>query len=96
MLFEILFWAGMRIGEVLAITKNDVDFQENKISVSKTYYRTEGKDVIITSKTEQSVRTIDISEFLTQEIKRIVISCMNFLTAKGFFQLYARRCSIKW
>ena len=68
-LFEILFWTGMRIGELLAITKNAVDFQENKISVSKTYYRTEGRDVITTPKTEQSVRTIDIPEFLTQEIK---------------------------
>ena len=68
-LFEILFWTGMRIGELLALLKSDVNFQENKISISKTYYRTGGKDVITTPKTEQSVRTIDIPEFLTQEIK---------------------------
>ena len=33
-LFEILFWTGMRIGELLALLKSDVNFQENKISNS--------------------------------------------------------------
>ena len=35
-------------------------------------YRTERKDVITTPKTEQSVRVIDIPQFLTQEIKDYV------------------------
>jgi len=71
-LFEILFWTGCREGELLALTKSDIDFANNKLHISKTYYRTERKDIITAPKTEQSVRTIDIPEFLKQEIKDYV------------------------
>ena len=71
-IFEILFWTGCREGEMLALAKSDIDFTENRISISKTYYRTERKDVITTPKTEQSVRVIDIPQFLTQEIRDYV------------------------
>lgn len=67
--FEILFWCGCREGELLALTLNDIDFVNNQIRINKTYYRAEGKDIITTPKTEQSVRTIDIPEFLKQEIQ---------------------------
>ena len=68
-IFEILFWTGCREGELLALTKSDIDFENNQISISKTYYRTGKKDIITTPKTEQSVRVIDVPEFLKQEIK---------------------------
>lgn len=71
-LFEILFWTGCREGELLALTKSDIDFVNNKLHISKTYYRTERKDIITAPKTEQSVRTIDIPEFSKQEIKDYV------------------------
>ena len=68
-IFEVLFWTGCRVGEMLALTKSDIDLNRNRISISKTYYRTERRDVITAPKTEQSVRTIDIPQFLTEEIK---------------------------
>lgn len=67
--FEILFWTGCREGELLAISKDDIDFTNNQIHISKTYYRSNKMDVITTPKTPQSVRTIDIPEFLKNEIK---------------------------
>lgn len=42
------------------------------MSITKTYYRTERRDVITVPKTEQSVRIIELPEFLTQEIKEYV------------------------
>lgn len=71
-LFEILFWTGCRIGEALALTVDDIDFGNNQIHISKTYYRMDKEDVITTPKTEQSVRTIDIPEFLKKEIQEYV------------------------
>lgn len=68
-IFEILFWTGCREGEMLALTKRDVYFENNRLSISKTYYRSGGKDIITTPKTEQAVRTIELPEFLTKEIK---------------------------
>ena len=72
LIFEILFWTGCRIGELLALTPADINFERNQISITKTYYRTERKDVITEPKTKQSVRTIEIPEFLKQEIKQFI------------------------
>lgn len=71
-IFEVLFWTGCREGEMLALTKSDIDFARNQISISKTYYRAEGRDIITTPKTEQSARVIDIPQFLTQELRDYV------------------------
>ena len=57
---------------MLALTKSDIDFVNNKLSITKTYYRTDKRDIITTPKTKQSVRVIDIPEFLKQEIKEYV------------------------
>lgn len=68
-IFETLFWTGMRIGELLALTKGDIDFDNCKINISKTYYRTKKEDFITEPKTKESIRTVDIPEFLRDEIK---------------------------
>lgn len=68
-IFEILFWTGIRVGELLALTKGDIDFYNNRINITKTYYRASGEDVITTPKTEQSIRVVEIPQFLTKEIK---------------------------
>ena len=47
---------------------DDVDVDNSVISISKTYYRVERQDIITTPKTEQSVRKIDIPQFLLEEI----------------------------
>lgn len=68
-MFEILFWTGMREGEMLALTKSDIDFVDNRISITKTYYRADGRDIITKPKTEQSIRIVEIPNFLKTEIK---------------------------
>lgn len=59
----------MTKAELLALTKNDIDFQNNQIHITKTYFRSGGKDIITTPKTDCSVRVIDIPEFLKDEIE---------------------------
>lgn len=72
LMFEILFWTGCRIGELLAITKADINFEKNQLNIDKTYYRTGKKDVITEPKTKQSVRIIEIPGFLKKEIQEFV------------------------
>ena len=69
---DIFFRFYLTKAELLALTRSDVDFQNNRMSITKTYYRTERRDVITVPKTEQSVRVIELPEFLTQEIKEYV------------------------
>lgn len=35
--FEILFWTGIRSGELLALTLNDFDFDAKTLSITKNY-----------------------------------------------------------
>ena len=68
-MFEILFWTGMREGELLALTLKDIDFGQLQIKITKTYFRMKKEDVITTPKTDTSIRTIAIPQFLADEIE---------------------------
>ena len=71
-LFEILFWTGCRIGELLALTPDDIEFEKNIMHITKTYYRLNEKDIITTPKTENSVRDVVLPGFLADEIKDFI------------------------
>ncbi|MBO6055112.1 MAG: site-specific integrase [Oscillospiraceae bacterium] len=67
--FEMLYWCGIREGELLALTPADFDFEKNTVSITKTYNRINGQDVITEPKTEKSNRVIAMPEFLADEIQ---------------------------
>ena len=69
---DIFFRFYLTKAELLALTKGDISFENNQISITKTYYRTGRQDVITEPKTKQSVRTVEIPEFLKKEIKDFV------------------------
>ena len=52
--FQILYWTGMREGELLALTAADIDLITKQIDISKTYQRLHGEDIITTPKTRKS------------------------------------------
>lgn len=58
--FELLFYAGLRCGELLALTVSDFNAADDTISINKTYQRIMRKDVITTPKTEKSKRIIQL------------------------------------
>ena len=67
--FEMLYWCGIREGELLALTPADFDFEKGTVTINKSYQRLKGQDVITTPKTEKSNRTITMPQFLTDEIQ---------------------------
>lgn len=67
--FMTLFWTGMRVGELLALTPADINFDERTISISKSYQRLGGKDVVTPPKTPKSNRVITVPDFLLADIK---------------------------
>lgn len=69
MAFMILYWTGMRLGELLALNPKDVDLEKRTISITKSYQRLGKKDVITPPKTSKSKRVITIPEFLVADIK---------------------------
>lgn len=62
--FNILFWTGCRLGELLALTPADFDFVAKTVTISKSYSRLNGQDLIQSPKTAKSKRTVSIPDFL--------------------------------
>ena len=67
--FEVLYWCGIREGELLALTPADFDLDKGLLSITKSYQRLKGRDVITDPKTPKSVRVIQMPQFLTDEIR---------------------------
>lgn len=59
----------MRLGELLALTIGDVDFEKRTINISKSYKRLSGKDIITEPKTPKSKRIITIPQFLVIDLQ---------------------------
>ena len=66
--FEILYWCGLRLGEMLALTSDDIDLAKGTLTVNKSYQRLHGEDVITSPKTAKSNRTVKMPQFLCDEI----------------------------
>lgn len=73
--FEMLYWCGIREGELLALTPGDFDFKKGTVSISKSYQRLHGEDVITSPKTRKSIRTIRMPEFHGDEMQ----DCIHLL-----------------
>ena len=66
--FEMLYWTGMREGELLALNKEDISLRDKSVSVTKTFYHVNGHDVVSDPKTAKSKRVIAMPVALCEEI----------------------------
>ena len=89
-MFEVLFWTGIREGELLALTLLDFDMSNNLLHINKTYHRINGKDVISTPKTDNSVRTIIIPNFLKEEVQEYIGQHYGLPENERLFPIVAR------
>lgn len=67
--YEVLYWCGLRLGELLALTYADVDFDRKTIRINKSYQKLKGKEYITDPKTPKSKRTIVIPDNLCAELR---------------------------
>lgn len=61
-LSRVIAMSGMRIGEVCALSWDDVDFENNTLTVSKTITRNGSTEVVGAPKTKASFRTIPVDK----------------------------------
>ena len=66
---DMLYWCGIREGELLALTPADFDFEKHTVTINKSYQRLNKQDVITTPKTPKSNRVIQMPQFLCDEIQ---------------------------
>ena len=67
--FEMLYWTGIREGELLALTPADFNFEKQTVTINKSFRHLNGRDIVTSPKTEKSNRTIKIPSFLCDEMQ---------------------------
>ena len=85
--FEVLYWCGIREGELLALTPADFDLDKGLRSITKSYQRLKGRDVITDPKTPKSVRVIQMPQFLTDEIRDYLKSLYKVQPDQRIFEV---------
>ncbi len=70
--FEMLYWCGLREGELFALTLRDFDFNKKTVEINKTFTVVKGEPIISLPKTQSGLRTVTIPESLCNEIEGFV------------------------
>lgn len=83
--FMTLYYTGMRVGELCALTPADVDLINNTITINKTFQRINGKDVIWPPKTPKSNRTVTIPQTLADCLKNHMDNCYEIQPTDRLF-----------
>lgn len=88
-LFRLMIYTGLRRGETLALTWEDIDFKNKTLTVNKTLSIGEYKKIVLSSpKTESSIRTIDLDDKTILELQKLKIQSkykLIFPNKKGKF-----------
>lgn len=71
-LFNVLFWTGIRRGEMLALRPIDIDFKREELFISRNLVYIKSKPHISTPKTQYSRRIINMPNFLLQILKTYI------------------------
>lgn len=69
--FDVLFYTGMRSGELLALTPTDI-LPSKRIDINKSYAKIKGRELILDPKTPKSKRCISIPDFLYDDIQEYI------------------------
>jgi integrase len=73
LMFTLLAYSGMRVGEMLALKWKDINFKENTISITKTLYNPSNSLTeyqLLTPKTKASKRTIKMDPKVMDMLKK--------------------------
>lgn len=76
-IFDLLFYAGLRHGELMALTFGDVDIDNKLLHISKTKGYAAGKYITTAPKTKSSNRVVTLPTFLIDEIKEYKEHCLD-------------------
>lgn len=69
--FDVMFYTGMRSGELLALTPADI-LPTKRIDINKNYAKIRGEELFLEPKTPKAKRCISIPDFLYDDILKYV------------------------
>lgn len=85
--YEVMFWTGIRSGELLALTLNDFDLEAQTLSINKNYARMGSQDLILEPKTPKSKRVVTIPPFLVDMVKDYASRLCEYEPEERLFQV---------
>lgn len=94
-IFTIALYTGMRMGEILALKKEDIDFKENIIHIQRSLTKDKNGRTILgdTTKTYNSIRNIPITPLVQNALKHSIsnstLNINNLLFVQSNGQLYS-------
>lgn len=68
-LFLLMAYTGMRVGEVCALKWRDIDFEEKKVSINKNIYSKRVTDYVLQTPKNKQSRTIDIDDLVLSALE---------------------------
>ena len=83
--FEVFFWCGLRLGELLALTKEDVNCEEKTLKVVNSFSKEEKE--LGDTKSESSKRTVYMPDLLAEEMKEYMDSLYGLKPKSRIFEL---------
>ncbi|MDR4934471.1 tyrosine-type recombinase/integrase [Companilactobacillus paralimentarius] len=84
-MFRVAFFTGMRKGELLALTIDDIDFKNQTLRINKTVSRgIDNTPIITTPKTKTSVRTIGLDDKTCKVLKHWIIELRKQMFNLGY------------
>ena len=83
--FEVFFWCGLRLGELLALTKEDIDFEAKTLKVANSFSKE--KKELGETKTPTSKRTVYMPDELAEEMKEYMDSLYGLKPNSRIFEL---------
>lgn len=69
--FDVLFYTGMREGELLALTPAGI-LPSKRIDINKNYARIKGEELFMAPKTPKAKRSVSIPDFLYNDIQSYI------------------------
>lgn len=85
MAYELLFWSGMRVGELLALQISDFNYNEKTISITKTFNVLKGEHMITSPKTKKSNRVISIPQKVCDDLLSYINSQYDIEDTRRLF-----------
>lgn len=65
----MLFWCGLRLGELLALTLDDIDFENATLKIRHSYQKINGEAYLSDTKTVNGIRKVYLPQRLVEELQ---------------------------
>jgi integrase len=69
---ELLYWSGMRVGELCALTPADFNKEAHTINIDKTWQIVEGEEIIGPPKSNNGVRVVIMPEAICKKLEKYI------------------------